>query len=72
MNRSEKIKQTAIKKYGSWEAFVEKRYKTPEAIEAQKRAASAGGKVSGNRPFKDPKKAREGYEKGIGKKHAEK
>lgn len=65
--RSEKLRAAAIEKYGSWEAFVEIRYKNPKAIADQKRAASAGGKASGNRTYNDPKKAREAYDKGLGK-----
>lgn len=55
--RAEKIKATIITKYGSYEAYLEQRYRTPKAIADQKRAASLGGKKSGNRPFKDPVKA---------------
>lgn len=57
--RSEKIKQTVISKYGSYEAYLEHRYGNPKAKADQKRAAILGGKNSGNRPFSDPEKARE-------------
>lgn len=65
--RSEKLRQAAIEKYGSWEAFVEIRYRNPKALADAKRAASLGGKASGNRTYVDRKKARESYEKGLGK-----
>lgn len=78
MTRSEKIKATITKKYmllypgmnedEAYQKYVDQRYKNPKAIEDQKRAASAGGKASGQRTYTDHKKARESYEKGLGKK----
>ena len=50
---NEKARQTIIDRYGSWEAYLEKRYRTPEARANQLKAASAGGKKSGSRPFRD-------------------
>lgn len=43
MNSNEKRRQTIIEKYGSWEAYVEQRYLTPENREKARRAGMKGG-----------------------------
>ena len=50
---NEKTRQTIISKYGSWDEYIKQRYHTPEAKANQLKAASAGGKKSGSRPFRD-------------------
>jgi len=42
----------------AWDIYKQQRYHTVEAKANQLKAASAGGKKSGNRPFKDPEVAR--------------
>lgn len=68
---SEKLRKSIIEIYGDWETYKAIRYHNPKAKADQKRAASLGGKASSSRPFKDPVKALEGYNNGIGKKHRE-
>lgn len=63
LNSNEKRRQTIIEKYGSWEAYLEQRYRSPENAEKRKRAASIAGKVSAQsekavRPFKNKELAR--------------
>lgn len=55
---NEKRNQTIIEKYGSWEAYVKKRYHNPENAEKRKRAASIAGKNSKGGGFNDKELAR--------------
>lgn len=53
MTPQEKREQTIIEKWGSLEAYKEWRYRRPENAEKRRKAASAAGKASTSRPFRD-------------------
>lgn len=54
-----KAYNTIVEKYGSWEAYITKRYHDPEKAEMRKRVASLGGKAAPYRHFRDPEVARQ-------------
>ena len=58
MTHSEKIRQTIIERYGTYEQYLEQRYRNPENAEKRRSAASKAGKASqassnARQPFKD-------------------
>lgn len=59
MTPQEKREKTLIAKYGSIEAFKEWRYRRPENAEKRRKAASAAGKASTSRPFRDRELAKQ-------------
>lgn len=70
MPLSEKQLQTIVSKYGSYEAYLELRYRNPENAEKRREAARKAGKASqaspnAKRPFTDPEKAREAQKRGV-------
>jgi len=70
ITRAEKTRQTIIAKYGSWEAFLEQRYRNPKHAAKRSEAASKAGKAAqskpnANRPFDNKEKAREAQRKSV-------
>ena len=61
--QSEKYRDTIISIYGSWDEYKKQRYHTPKAREDLLEAQRKAGRLSKNRPFKDPKKASEAGKK---------
>jgi hypothetical protein len=58
MTHSEKIRQTIIERFGTYEQYLEQRYRNPENAEKRRSAASIAGKASqassnAKQPFKD-------------------
>ena len=58
-DKAQKDREAIIKRYGSYEAYLDIRYRNPEKAEQRSRAASIAGKATKKRTFNDPKKAAE-------------
>lgn len=69
MTNFEKQKQTIIEKYGSWEAYVELRYRNPLKASQRRKIAQKGGRANNGKPrgFTDPETARRAAFKRWGK-----